>query len=62
MSFLIILLFIAMVATFLVMMAGIILMARGGEVNNRYGNRLMQTRVLLQGISLALLAILLISK
>ena len=62
MSFLAILLFIAMIATFLVMVAGIVLMAQGGERNTRYGNRLMQTRVLLQGVSLLLLALLLISK
>jgi uncharacterized membrane protein len=60
MSALAILLFVAMVATFLVMMAGIILMARGGEANTKYGNQLMQARVLLQGISLMILAILLI--
>ena len=62
MGILTILLFVAMVATFLVMIAGIALMARGGELNTRYGNRLMQTRVLLQGVSLLLLALLLVSK
>ena len=62
MSALAILLFVAMVATFLVMMAGIVLMAWGGEVNTKYGNQLMQARVLLQGISLMILAVLLMSK
>ena len=56
MSILVVFLFIAMLATFIVMAAGIALMARGGEANTKYGNKLMQWRVWLQGISLALLA------
>ncbi len=57
MSFLVILMFIAMVATFLVMAAGIMLMASGGEANRKYGNKLMQSRVWLQAIALGLLGL-----
>ncbi len=56
MSGLVIFLFIAMLATLLVMGAGVVLMARGGEANEKYGNRLMQCRVFCQGLALALLA------
>jgi Hypoxia induced protein conserved region len=62
MNILFILLLIAMVATFFVMAAGVVLMARGGEANQKYSNKLMQYRVLLQGISLALLAVLFMMK
>lgn len=36
---------------------GIFSMTRGGEFNKKYGNKLMQARVILQGIALALLAL-----
>jgi hypothetical protein len=62
MSFVAILLFIAMLATFGVMATGIFLMAKGGEANTKHGNKLMQWRVLLQAVSLALLAVLILSK
>jgi Hypoxia induced protein conserved region len=62
MSILVVLLLMAMLATFGVMVVGIALMARGGETNAKYGNKLMQWRVLLQGVSLALLAALVMMK
>lgn len=49
-----------MVVTALVLIMGIISMSRGGEVNKKYGNRLMRMRVLFQGITLSLFAILLV--
>lgn len=55
---LVILLFISMIATFIVMMTGIILMAKGGDTNSKYGNKLMQLRVIFQGAALACLAVL----
>ena len=39
-----------------VLVTGIISMVKGGEFNKKYGNRLMQARVLLQGLALAMLA------
>lgn len=36
---------------------GLIVMARGGDVNARYGNRLMQLRVAAQGLALLFLAL-----
>ena len=43
-GFLAILLILAMVATLGVLFAGLIVMARGGEVNRKYGNVLMRWR------------------
>lgn len=62
MSGLSILLLALMGATALVLLLGIALMARGGEPNRKYGNKLMVLRVLLQGLALAALAALLIGK
>ena len=45
-------------ATVGVLFTGIISMFRGGEFNRRYGNKLMRARVILQGITLVLLALL----
>lgn len=46
---------IALAATLAVLMAGVFTMARGGEFNQKYGNRLMRWRVILQGAALVLL-------
>jgi len=48
-----------MAATLIVLVIGIILMARGGEVNRKYSNKLMSLRVVLQGCALAVVALLL---
>ena len=45
-------------ATLGVLFTGIVSMFRGGEFNRRYGNKLMRARVILQGITLVLLALL----
>lgn len=37
-----------------VLIIGIISMAKGGEFNKKYGNKLMQARVVLQGFALVL--------
>ncbi|MCF8495055.1 MAG: twin transmembrane helix small protein [Alphaproteobacteria bacterium] len=47
----------ALLAVAGVLVLGILSMARGGEFNKKYGNRLMQARVILQGLVLALLAV-----
>lgn len=45
-----------LVAMFLVLIAmsiGIFVMAKGGDTNIKYGNKLMKARVILQGVALA---------
>lgn len=56
-TFFFILMLIAMVITLGVLATGIIGMARGGEFNAKYGNKLMRARVIAQGCALALFAI-----
>jgi ABC-type Na+ efflux pump permease subunit len=56
-TFLIVLVGLAMAATVGVLVMGLFQMARGGDP--RRANKLMQNRVLLQGIALALFVILL---
>ncbi len=53
-----VLLVVALVATLGVLGAGIVSMLRGGEFNRRYGNKLMQARVAMQAVAVALLALL----
>jgi hypothetical protein len=45
-----------MLVTFGVLIAGIALMAAGGAANQKYGNRLMFSRVSMQGLALLMLA------
>lgn len=45
-----------MLITFGVLIAGIALMATGGATNQKYGNRLMFSRVSMQGLALLMLA------
>lgn len=40
-----------------VLAVGLLSMTKGGEFNKKYGNRLMQARVLLQGLALACFAL-----
>lgn len=49
---------IAMLAVLAVLVAGVIVMAKGGEKDKKYSNKLMQARVYLQGLALLILAIL----
>tara|TARA_A100001037_G_scaffold203185_1_gene181684 strand:- start:180 stop:392 length:213 start_codon:yes stop_codon:yes gene_type:complete len=49
-----ILLAIALAAVVIVLVAGLIAMARGGEFNRKYGNKLMRARVALQGVAIVL--------
>ncbi len=48
---------IALLITLGVLATGMIAMARGGEFNAKYGNKLMRARVIAQGVALALFAI-----
>lgn len=56
-GFLFILVAIAMLLTLFALFGGLFAMARGGEFNARYGNRLMRWRVLMQFIALVLFAL-----
>ncbi len=47
---------IALVAVVLVLLAGIFTMAKGGEFNKKYGNRLMRVRVALQAFAVLVFA------
>lgn len=57
MNFMMILVAIAMLVTLGVLFTGLFSMARGGEFNAKYGNKLMRARVIAQAIALALFAI-----
>jgi hypothetical protein len=56
-SFMMIALGLAMLSVLAVLIIGLFSMIKGGEFNAKYGNRLMQARVYLQGLALALLAL-----
>ncbi|WP_373086038.1 twin transmembrane helix small protein [Sneathiella sp.] len=47
----------AVVATGLVLLFGVLTMARGGEFNRRNANKIMRLRILMQGIAIALILI-----
>ena len=49
-----ILLAIALAGVLLVLIIGLIAMARGGEFNRKYGNKLMRARVALQAFAVVL--------
>lgn len=51
-SFFFIMTLVTMLAVVITLAAGLILMSRGGEKNKKYGNRLMQARVMLQGLAI----------
>ena len=55
--FTIIVLIACMLSVTAVMGLGLFSMVKGGEFNKKYGNKLMQARVYLQGLTLALLAL-----
>jgi hypothetical protein len=61
-GFLISLMIIAGFLTILSLIMGVVAMIKGGEFNQKYGNKLMQMRVLFQGIALLILAFLMMSK
>lgn len=49
-----VLLAVALAAVLLVLVVGVLAMARGGEFNRKYANKLMRLRVLLQGVAVVL--------
>lgn len=48
---------IAMLLTVAVLATGMVSMIKGGEFNTKYGNKLMQARVWMQGLALAFFAL-----
>ena len=56
-----ILMVIAMIATALSLIIGIVGMVRGGSFNEKHGNNLMRWRVTLQGLALLLFAAIVMS-
>lgn len=50
-------LIVAMLLVLAVLGMGLFSMVKGGEFNKKYGNKLMQARVIMQGVALALLAL-----
>ncbi len=59
-GFIVVLLVIAMIATVGVLLFGVVGMARGGEFNRRYSNKLMRARIICQAVALLLFAILMV--
>ncbi len=55
-----VLLLVLMGITAVVLVGGLLLMARGGETNRKYGNKFMVMRVVFQGAALAVMAVLLL--
>lgn len=51
----------ALAATLAALFAGIVVMARGGELNRKYGNRLMRARIALQGLAVVLFILLMLT-
>jgi hypothetical protein len=56
-----ILMTIAMGAVLGVLLVGVFGMAKGGEFNKKYGNKLMRARVVLQGVALGFFALAVLS-
>lgn len=59
--FLIVMMVAMMLAVLVSLSIGLFSMARGGEFNQKYGNKLMRLRVILQGIALLLFAAVMMS-
>lgn len=56
-----ILLAVTLVAVVIVLLAGVVGMARGGDFNAKYGNKLMRARVVLQGLAIVLFILLFVT-
>lgn len=60
-AFFVIMMLLAMLATLSVLGVGMFGMIKGGEFNKKYGNKLMNARVILQGIALLFFVLALMS-
>lgn len=47
----------AVIGTALVLLVGVLTMARGGDFNRKYGNKLMRLRILMQALAVVLIMI-----
>jgi len=47
----------AIIATTIVLIIGVAGFARGGEFNKKYGNKLMQLRILFQAVAIVLICL-----
>ena len=56
----IILLAVTLAAVVIVLLTGVAGMARGGDFNAKYGNKLMRLRVILQGLAVVLFLLLIV--
>lgn len=56
-SFFLVLIIVALLAVVVSLALGLFVMIKGGEVNKKYGNKLMQARIILQAIAIALFVI-----
>jgi hypothetical protein len=57
----IILLAVTLAAVVIVLLTGVAGMARGGDFNAKYGNKLMRLRVILQGLAVVLFLLLVVT-
>ncbi len=57
MSFFTVLISLALLALLFVLITGIVSMFRGGEFNTKYGNKLMQLRVIIQFVAVMLIGL-----
>jgi len=55
---LMIMLGISLFSVLLVLFLGLVVFVRGGEMNNKYGNKLMQLRVITQTVSISIIIVL----
>ncbi len=55
---LMIMLGISLFSVLLVLFLGLVVFVRGGEVNSKYGNKLMQLRVITQTVSISIIIVL----
>jgi Na+/H+ antiporter NhaC len=60
MDFLYFLIPLAMAAVLIILIAGVVAMAKGGETSRKYSNKLMQARVLAQFLVVILIVLLLV--
>ena len=56
-----VLLAVTLAVVVIVLLTGVVGMARGGDFNARYGNKLMRLRVILQGLAVVLFLLLVVT-
>ncbi len=56
-AFILVLIGVALLSVLAVLLTGVVAMAKGGDFNRRYGNKLMRWRVALQGTAVLLIVV-----